>query len=75
MDLPSTSLLEPPRFLLYCPSNVALSSQMVDLETDTSSGYLNTWQQCHTDTVAAVDINTDKQQVSLCVCNTLMLCP
>lgn len=45
------------------PGSALDQIQMVDMETDTSSGYLNTWQQCHTDTVAAVDINTDKQQV------------
>ena len=37
---------------------------MVDMDTDTNAGYLNVWQQCHTDSVAAVDINADKQQVS-----------
>ena len=38
---------------------------MVDMETDSNHGYLATWPQCHTDTVAAVDINTAKQQVSV----------
>ena len=37
---------------------------MVDMESDTHEGCLTVWQLCHTDDVAAVDINTDKQQVS-----------
>lgn len=45
--------------------------QMVDMESDTHEGCLTVWQHCHSDDVAAVDINTDKQQVSCawtCVC-------
>ena len=38
--------------------------QMVDMDTDTDAGFLCTWQQCHTDTIAAIDINAEKQQVS-----------
>lgn len=41
-----------------------ICTQMVDMESDTHEGYLTVWQHCHTDNVAAVDINTDKQQVS-----------
>ncbi|DBA86416.1 TPA: hypothetical protein ACH3X2_005636 [Trebouxia sp. C0005] len=37
--------------------------QMVDMDTDTDAGFLCTWQQCHTDTIAAIDINAEKQQV------------
>ena len=36
---------------------------MVDPDTDTDAGILCTWQHCHTDTIAAVDINAEKQQV------------
>ena len=39
--------------------------QMIDMQSDTHGGSLTVWQQSHTDTVAAVDINTDKQQVSI----------
>jgi hypothetical protein len=37
---------------------------MVDPDTDTDAGILSRWQHCHRDTVAAVDINAEKQQVS-----------
>ncbi len=37
---------------------------MVDPDTDTDAGILRRWQHCHRDTIAAVDINAEKQQVS-----------
>lgn len=45
------------------PGSALAEIQMVDMESDTHEGYLTVWQHCHTDNVAAVDINTDKQQV------------
>ncbi|KAL0020930.1 hypothetical protein WJX77_012438 [Trebouxia sp. C0004] len=45
------------------PGSALDQIQMVDMDTDTDAGFLCTWQQCHTDTIAAVDINAEKQQV------------
>lgn len=45
------------------PGSALDQIQMVDPDTDTDAGILCTWQHCHTDTIAAVDINAEKQQV------------
>ena len=58
--------------ILHSHMHTCACMQMVDMESDTHEGCLTVWQHCHTDDVAAVDINTDKQQVS-CVSGLHML--
>ena len=57
----------PPSFdasIAHSHTHTCACMQMVDMESDTHEGCLTVWQHCHTDDVAAVDINSDKQQVS-----------
>ena len=50
--------------IVHSYTHTCACMQMVDMESDTQEGCLTVWQHCHTDDVAAVDINSDKQQVS-----------